>query len=515
MTTGTDTPVAEIADDTHVTRLMCAGTYLDHKFRTSVIKHLLHNRHRDVAPSYGYDAVPVLGHALAARALSRKHSAVTVAGLTAVLILRLTGLVTWIIALLMVAAFAWAVGFLRRLAILENLIAYFGPGTAFAADGYPPSPALTPKLVAKISHEQVANGEAVYYGGYDPFVGSGNRWDQWSNAQLLTAAPRHPLLALEGLAGFLVQRHDGGQNGEAEPRVIPFTVEEITTYVTEHMEKELRDDLPAEMKIDSLVIECRKFRKATGVKSAGADPDETASGIHWDEHYDAAREYLCIRVESWKQEVITSMFVGFDLKGGTLHTEFYAYLLPPVREVFHLADRLPEAVTRGTVFRVAWQSAKSTPRDALKLVRDVQSDLASRLSGRFGWKAQQKLRRDEAAGYSEFGLGRFMLDVVDRGPTTSIRQEAASRTFLHFFQKADVDKYVRIVERRLLRIIESFLAEHNVDLADHRAHQTNILQRGDTINHSGTGHIVSRTKGDLTLTEKLLRRKETQEAPTS
>lgn len=56
---------------TKATRLLSAGTYLDPVYRRAVIRELLKHRFRVVAPSYGYDAVSVLAHALAARRLRR------------------------------------------------------------------------------------------------------------------------------------------------------------------------------------------------------------------------------------------------------------------------------------------------------------------------------------------------------------------------------------------------------------------------------------------------------------
>ncbi|MFW5417650.1 hypothetical protein J0910_13645 [Nocardiopsis sp. CNT-189] len=51
------------------TRLMCAGAYLDRGFRRAVIAELVERPERAVAPSLGFDAVPVLRHCLHARRL--------------------------------------------------------------------------------------------------------------------------------------------------------------------------------------------------------------------------------------------------------------------------------------------------------------------------------------------------------------------------------------------------------------------------------------------------------------
>ncbi|KUL38831.1 hypothetical protein ADL22_16305 [Streptomyces sp. NRRL F-4489] len=49
------------------TRLLCAGVYFDAQFRTGVIQELVEHAERPIAPSQGFDALPVLAHALRAR----------------------------------------------------------------------------------------------------------------------------------------------------------------------------------------------------------------------------------------------------------------------------------------------------------------------------------------------------------------------------------------------------------------------------------------------------------------
>src|SRR5205823_4580890 len=95
------------------TRLMCAGTYSDPDFRKRVIEELKTFAHR-VAPSYGYDAVPVLAHALAAQQLRTTQVALTAAGSAVVAVLWAADQIGFASALLLLAAVAWTFSFLRR-----------------------------------------------------------------------------------------------------------------------------------------------------------------------------------------------------------------------------------------------------------------------------------------------------------------------------------------------------------------------------------------------------------------
>jgi hypothetical protein len=49
--------------DTAATRHLCAGVYLDRAFRGSVLRQVYGDPYHRIAPSYGFDLVPVVGHA--------------------------------------------------------------------------------------------------------------------------------------------------------------------------------------------------------------------------------------------------------------------------------------------------------------------------------------------------------------------------------------------------------------------------------------------------------------------
>jgi hypothetical protein len=54
-------------DPTTATRHLCAGVYIDETFRNDILREVYYQPRRLVAPSYGFDAVPVLAHAMRAR----------------------------------------------------------------------------------------------------------------------------------------------------------------------------------------------------------------------------------------------------------------------------------------------------------------------------------------------------------------------------------------------------------------------------------------------------------------
>lgn len=492
------------------TRLLSAGTYLDPIYRRTVIRELLTEDYRVVAPSFGYDAVPVLAHALAARALWRNRWRAVAVGAVVILVLMMTGALNALLGFLLFCWLLWATNYLRRIATLHTLMTDLrasDPDGGF--DGaYPETGKLSRKLIGKIDTEQWSTNGMVFYGGYRPFVGAGESTYSWSNAQLLIGAPEAPAWPTGGLP------KQGGPEPVEDPErpgagvvprkpVIRFSTAELTDYVARQMRSDLLDGAVGTEKIRTLTVERRRYATAirsrdrtTGGGWSKLQVTTEPSGAHWREDYGAAREYLCVRIGSWNEELVTSLFVGFDIKGNTLHTEFHSHVLTPIIASFHLVDRLPAELDSRLMLRVAWDMLKSVPWQLFRLalwplflLLGLTKYLRDRPANGRRWG--RRVERLTQVDTSEFGLGRYTKDAVNCGALSSVREMAANGDCHVYFQDSDAVKYTRVVERRLLHIIGTFLAEHNIDLADHRRQQTNILQQhyGDNIEHSGTGDV--------------------------
>ena len=500
----------------NVTRLLCAGTYLDDNYRRAVIHSLLTERFRQIAPSYGYDVVPVLGHALAARTMRLYHTVLVYTGFAVFGILWITHLFSAIDALLLFAWWAWGASYLLRAVSLETLIRDFKPAESEAGQRtrsrsarrpvggftgrYPADDRLGPDRVEELTQQQAAHDGVIYYGGFAPFVGAGYPLPSWSNAELLIEAPAHPFLddaeeaqepekAQAAADGLLPTTSSGENEG-----LITFDVDEITDYVALHLIADLQKNAEPPTNVENLVVERRRYAKAVARRASGQiNAYQPVPDIHWEESYDAAREFLCIRVGAWDQEVVTSMFVGFDIKGNTLHTEFYPYVLPPIKDAFHIVDRLPDGFTPRLVGRIAFDALRAAPFETLGTLLHPRAHRLARPGDVIEQLDRQLSKgRGGSGGGSSLGLARYAGMRIDRGADHSVRQLATVNQMHHFFQKSDIAKYTQIVERSLLRIIEDFLREHNVDLADHRATQANILNQsfGDVHNH-GDGSVTS------------------------
>ena len=182
-------PIAERGFVTsNVTRLLCAGTYLDDEYRRAVIRELLIERYRNIAPSYGYDVVPVLGHALAAQRLRLMQSVITIAAFLLFGLLWITGALGAEITLPLFLWTAWAATYLLRIVTLEMLMHRLKsgksgqsrrserPGGGF--DGsYPHTDRLSAERIHELTEQQAADRGVIFYGGFTPFVGAGFEQD--------------------------------------------------------------------------------------------------------------------------------------------------------------------------------------------------------------------------------------------------------------------------------------------------------------------------------------------------
>jgi hypothetical protein len=511
--------------DSNVTRLLCAGVHVDPRFCDQVIEELFKQRNRCVAPSYGYDPVAVLAHALNARR-RRRIRGVAMLGCLLPLVLSVTSSGVLSTTLVLAALWwAWLVVLVEQLVRAQTLITRLkrpvgarARGNAaprrIAVPAHPSLPGRLPEIVAD------QNRTGVYYSGYVPFVGAGTLSRSWSFSVILRRAL-----------------------GRESAR--PFSLDQLYAHVHREVMDRLRARARPDGRIDGLKAERRLYR--TALTESGADLPPFTRGPGGTDQYDSAREYLCVNIGSWAEELVTSIFVGFDLRGDTLHTELHSYVLLPIRAEFHEVDRLPAELAVSDVIMMAITSpvtavsngfrALATKINQLRPQRDrtvragavgtVSSVIiglsflpwslfvlafwlgldvsamwliglgvvglwAGLFAARVAWTAHQrnKAATDHARKQRQTELaGSQGAKIVDRGARTSIRDLAASDAPHHFFQKVDQDKYTKIVERRVTEFVIDFLRGHGVDVSEYETRQAAVLNFG--IMNTGGGQVVS------------------------
>lgn len=460
-----------------VTRQMCVSAYLDSAFRALVIALLVDGRERFVAPSLGFDAVPVVAHCLRARELERKYAARALlawvlGALTGVLILFLlvsavssfargegTGLQTVLLFLAAAAALGacaapHVVGQDRRentVLFLQNAMSFLWPPmsavahreevkriladelsetsfTGIVPDGV--SEAWSP-LLYRIGREQYS--QVVVYDPDVPFAGAGT-------------ALRTQVIAQE-----LVPDKKRGKEPE------PLTERRILELVRPRLEA--LAEPPEAHSLDRLrKLELCECVFLPGPLPFGFDRDDAPLGNAGDrgvaEHLrrstgeggELRRHFLRIRVGGWEEQVVLTFFVRVHTQGGVLLLEISPYLLSPLHEGFRRDSRTVEKLVAG---------------------KDVDREISSRLAtySRFGALLRPVPEEAEEEGFDP--------DSWAFPPRTGIRELSASGT-LSDFQTTDVVRYVRTILSRVNRGVEEALREAGYATEDFKQQTINM-----------------------------------------
>jgi len=528
---------SQLPSESNATRLLCAGVQLDPKFCGEVIEELVKQGHRRTAPAYGYDCVRVLAYALNAR---RRRRIRNIAMLACLLPLTLSAIdaagldvrwaaehgIQWAGGLsvqwfLLAIWWIWAVLVVERVVTTHILVSRLKRTPGSTHDTRLPQHKVLDQRARKIILEQ---GQVpVFYSGQVPFVGAGTLSRSWSFSVVLRAA-------------------------NASAPLGKFTPEELAGHVCHQVVDRLKTRVAPAERISGLNATVRHYGtllRPSGFDASTASQDDPGNSAGSAENYYSSRKYACISISSWDQELVTSIFVGFDIRGDTLHTELYSYVLLPIKAEYHEVDRLPEVLSVPEVLAIAATSPLKAMSDLFRMVARIAKEFAparskstSRTSvllsiGFFQfflpwilfslfiifdisvermllyvsgfaavwlapavagplWRRHRRraVERDadrqranrELAGSS----GRA---IVDYGARTSIRELAASEDPHHFFQSVDQDKYTKIIERRVTDFIIDFLRVRNVDVSEFETRQQVVLNYG--IMQTGGGQIIN------------------------
>lgn len=164
------------------------------------------------------------------------------------------------------------------------------------------------------------------------------------------------------------------------------------------------------------------------------------------------------------QEAAMSAFVHLAVEGRMLYGQFAATVLPPVRPAFKIVDELP-----------VWDGAKLLWKTLVLgyPALFVAPLLApSRLAGAL-WRIVRETFAAEVAPDPATEL------VHDYGARISVRELAADADFHDFVQELDVDKYTRLIERRVNEALLDYLGDEcGIDVSAYRAQAGVIMNEG-------------------------------------
>jgi hypothetical protein len=179
------------------------------------------------------------------------------------------------------------------------------------------------------------------------------------------------------------------------------------------------------------------------------------------------RHYKVVRVNAWGGELVLSVFVRFMKVEQALFAEASYFLLPPLNDACHIADRISPTPGWRDHAQLLFGSLLMTPLALLRAFGAV--------GHLFEWRTVEK-RRKEARIQAERDPS------YDFGAPPSVRQSQASGSYRQYFQQLDRDMYLKVIERRLLDSLTAYLDEHDIDTADLRVQSMTVMNNGVMIN---------------------------------
>jgi hypothetical protein len=528
-------------DPTTATRHLCAAAYLDEDFRDTALREVYYQNRRVVAPSYGFDLVPVLAHGLRARNAAMVRDVAVMATLLFTVCFARTALVgvlammaylqavagafrlsrdafrrlrgdapvsdaalipravlvvlAWVLANLLSGLLIWMIGrdlqgslLLGGVESAEDVAVTAAVGSlaiALLVFSYPVAfslwrqaelsrltpgsqitvPAQTPRL-DEVSRQQ--RGNTVIYSGFRPFVGSGAIVDRWGFAQRLV---RPEPSSFGAVAGPAVRRASERQREFAEP---PFEAQELVDYVRSHLST-LLAQRAAEECIPGLTIEDKVFLAGTEVAHLvpATSPEVMRAVIR--HPTTPARHYLACQVFSWGGELVTTVYVHIAVQGRSLYLELTTTALSPCRDAYRVVDSV-EGNGAAAWLRALRTGLLETPRTIWRAPLTLARALINLALASAGAAATGGIAR----GY-------------DYGARIGVRELGSRDDPRNLVQLQDVEKYPRLIERRVLASVLDFLDEHDIDTSEYRARAAVVLNKINNVhaqvaNVDGTAH---------------------------
>ncbi|RDG35825.1 hypothetical protein DVH02_23370 [Streptomyces corynorhini] len=499
-------------------RLLCAGVYLDPRFRDTVLDELYVHEERFVAPSVGFDAARVLAHAVRARRMELGWALGTVALLVVALLITgwaflLVAVPSLFLALTAVVtgprvmtALAYGVEWILLTGIVVLLVvrsfaddpgpyagseqgSEFGPGSGSGPGGMddpldaflgPSQARLTLLMLALVAvgvgirRGVLARVLAVELSTHhfpsvasDPAITTaGSRLRRLSGR--IRAEQHEPLVMYHSANPFLgvgVPRRPWTlavelrpQSGREPSAVGNAEVLRLILPLLEELRASaahtVRDRL-RELTVDECV-----FLPADGLQRRDGAPFHP-SGIaehHADsveEGGEARRHFLRIKVGGWQEELVVTVFVRVHTQGGMLMLEVAPHVLRPVRERFREGDGLAHRFRSNFWFgKLGWALRHAPAAVGESLVAVVRYLLAE-------W-------RRLAGGYG---------DALPEGPAVSVR-ELGSGEGASLFQEMDANRYLTSIQDRVTGGVRQALYEAGWQTAEFEQKIVNVSEGG-------------------------------------
>jgi hypothetical protein len=306
--------------------------------------------------------------------------------------------------------------------------------------------------------------QLVVHRGYHPFVGAGPIYQPWSLA--------FPLDPSDGRAG----RH-GRQD---------FTVDQLY----DALERDLlglrgRSSLSPSGRFGELTVSEHVIVPADDLVDRIDDPstvhvlpdprsrprpavDRGRADALLEQPLEWMRYFRCFQVETWDRNLVISAYLHLGLDAGTLYVEWTPCVLLPLKDRYQRIDQQRPGAARPVV-------------DALADLLQVPVSLVQRVIS--------VCRRIRPLP-QEPGV----LLPVKYGALRSIRELASDDDVENYFQRTDLERYVKVLETRVLRATGRFLEEHGISVSEFMSQAQQVVSKNIHIEGSVNGNVFMGSK---------------------
>ncbi|MFG1943833.1 hypothetical protein [Nonomuraea sp. NPDC048826] len=352
-----------------------------------------------------------------------------------------------------------------RIAVYLTLAGHLGPGSPPPAFG--PTPHRTAQRLDYVARAQW--GDITMYANENPFMGAGHIWRTWSIAVELdrtgkTKSRRQQAVDIDPMklhafvrTRLLEMRDQVLRPNESIQRL------DIGHHVVTRGVYRVADwqrGQPPHPMIDLSGLP----RSRAGAEEIAAIARHPQGGVRYYQRVTVANTGQEIRdatgrlvVPAEDQEALTSAFIHLAVEGRMLYTQFVVTVLPPMRDEYHVVDRLPAMA--GT--RIIGESLRGMK---LHLLRDVLA-APVRLVRAGAQTVRQQLTQPDPAGEAVYPYGARL----------SVRELGASDSLATHIQRLDVAKYTKLVEQRLTEAVLDFLEKEDVDTRGYRLQAASVI----------------------------------------
>ena len=176
-------------------------------------------------------------------------------------------------------------------------------------------------------------------------------------------------------------------------------------------------------------------------------------------------------------------FLYLAVQGRMLYAQFVCNALPPIAKRFRVVDVLPGHTAGAVVAEAFRQTGFRAVGDAIASPFRLLG--AVRQPGLLLWQGE--------------GAGRHRFHTFDYGARVSVREMAAEPAFSTFLQTLDVNKYTRLVERRVMgALLDHLQHDRNIDVSEYRAQAAAIISNSLILNGGTvTGQVALAPNGNI------------------